>query len=48
MSPDTNAASRLRGLLPSERRSVDLYSALDDAAMGERRDVLSDLAAVQR
>jgi hypothetical protein len=48
MSPDANAASRFRGVLASERRSADLYSGLADAAMGERREVLTELAAVER
>src|ERR1700692_4890205 len=48
MNQETNAASRFRSLLASERRSVDLYSGLADAATGERREVLSELAAVER
>jgi hypothetical protein len=48
MSPDANAASRFRGVLASERRSADLYSGLADAATGERREVLTELAAVER
>jgi rubrerythrin len=48
MSPEAKAASRFRGLLASERRSADLYSGLADAAMGERREVLTELAAVER
>ena len=48
MSPDANAASRFRGVLASERRSADLHSGLADAAMGERREVLTELAAVER
>jgi len=46
MSQETNAASRFRSLLASERRSADLYSGLADAATGERREVLTELAAV--
>jgi rubrerythrin len=34
--------------MASERCSVDLYSGLADAATGERREVLSELAAVER
>src|SRR6202166_3527290 len=48
MSQGTNAASRFRSLLASERRSADLYSGLADAATGERREVLTELAAVER
>lgn len=48
MSQDTNVASRFRSLLASERRSADLYSGLADAATGERRAVLTELAAVER
>ena len=48
MSRDAKAASRFRGLLASERYSADLYSGLADAATGERREVLTELAAVER
>jgi rubrerythrin len=48
MSQETNAASRFRRLLASERRSADLYSGLADAATGERQEVLTELAAVER
>ena len=48
MSRDAKAASRFRGLLASERNSADLYSGLADAATGERREVLTELAAVER
>jgi hypothetical protein len=48
MSRDVKAASRFRNLLAAERRSADLYSGLADAATGERRAVLSELAAVER
>jgi hypothetical protein len=34
--------------LASERRSADLYSGLTDVATGERREVLTELAAVER
>jgi VIT1/CCC1 family predicted Fe2+/Mn2+ transporter len=47
MSQDTNAASRFRSLLASERRSADLYSGLADAATADRREVLTELAAVE-
>jgi vacuolar iron transporter family protein len=45
---DAKAAGRFRGLLAAERRSADLYTGLADAATGERREVLSQLAAVER
>jgi VIT1/CCC1 family predicted Fe2+/Mn2+ transporter len=48
MSQQTNAASRFRSLLASERRSADLYSGLAEAASAHRRQVLTELAAVQR
>jgi hypothetical protein len=48
MSQQTNAASRFRSLLASERRSADLYSGLAEAASAHRREVLTELAAVQR
>src|SRR5258708_3779401 len=48
MSPDAKVASRFRGPLASERNSADLYSGLADAATGERREVLTELAAVER
>src|ERR1700754_3547156 len=48
MSRKMNAASQFRNLLASERRSADLYSGLADATTGERREVLSELAAVER
>ncbi len=41
-------ANRFRELLGSERRSADLYAGLAEAATGERRDVLNELAAVER
>jgi hypothetical protein len=37
MSQETNAASRFRTLLASERRSADLYSSLADATTGDPR-----------
>lgn len=42
------AASRFRDLLASERHSADLYAGLADAATGERREILTELAAVER
>jgi VIT1/CCC1 family predicted Fe2+/Mn2+ transporter len=42
------AANRFRDLLASERRSADMYDGLADAATGERREILSELAAVER
>jgi vacuolar iron transporter family protein len=48
VSPTKKAASRFRDLLASERRSADLYTGLADAATGERREILSELAAVER
>jgi vacuolar iron transporter family protein len=42
------AANRFRDLLASERRSADMYTGLADAATGERREILSELAAVER
>ena len=41
-------ADRFRELLAAERRSADLYAGLADAATGERREVLEELAAVER
>jgi hypothetical protein len=34
--------------LASERNSADPYSGLADAATGERREVMTELAAVER
>ena len=48
MSRDAKAASRFRGLLASERNSADPHGGLADAATGERREVLTELAAVER
>lgn len=48
MRRDANPASRFRSLLASERRSADLYAGLAGAATGDRREVLSELAAVER
>ncbi len=41
-------ASRFRELLAAERRSADLYHGLAEAAHGERREILNQLAAVER
>lgn len=41
-------ASRFRELLAAERRSADLYDGLAEAARGERREILNQLAAVER
>jgi hypothetical protein len=41
-------ASRFRELLAAERRSADLYDGLAEAANGERREILNQLAAVER
>src|SRR6476660_9621475 len=41
-------ASRFRELLAAERRSADLYDGLAEAAHGERRELLNQLAAVER
>ncbi|MCW2519842.1 MAG: putative rane protein, partial [Mycobacterium sp.] len=40
-------ASRFRELLAAERRSADLYDGLAEAAHGERREILNQLAAVE-
>jgi len=48
MRQDAKAASRFRSLLASERRSADLYAGLAGAATGDRREVLSELSAVER
>jgi hypothetical protein len=47
MSRNDNAASRFRDLLLAERRSADMYTGLAQAATGERREILSELAAVE-
>ena len=41
-------ASRFRESLAAERRSADLYDGLAEAAHGERREILNQLAAVER
>jgi VIT1/CCC1 family predicted Fe2+/Mn2+ transporter/rubrerythrin len=48
MSQKANAASRFRGLLSAERRSAEMYAGLAESATGERREILSQLAAVER
>jgi hypothetical protein len=45
---DNDDASRFRELLAAERRSADLYHGLAEAAHGERREILNQLAAVER
>ena len=39
-------ASGFRELLAADRRSADLYDGLAEAAHGERREILNQLAAV--
>ena len=41
-------AKRFRDLLAAERRSPDLYAGLADATTRERREILTELAAVER
>jgi hypothetical protein len=41
-------ANRFRELLAAERRSADLDDGLAGAAHGERREILNQLAAVER
>src|SRR5882757_4264749 len=41
-------ARRFRELLDSERRSAELYSGLAEGATGERREIFTELAAVER
>jgi len=41
-------ADRFRDLLAAERRSADLYDGLAQAATGERREILTELATVER
>src|SRR6202022_2838390 len=48
MTRDAKAARRFRNLLSAERRSAALYDGLADAATGERRQVLTELATVER
>ena len=45
---DREQACRFRELLASEQRSAALYDGLANAANGERREVLTELAAVER
>src|ERR1700754_1252517 len=40
--------SRFRQLLASEQRSAELYNRMAEAASGEQRAVLAELAAVER
>jgi vacuolar iron transporter family protein len=46
--PDPKAVSRIRDLLDSERRSAALYTGLAAAATGERRQIFTELAAVEQ
>jgi VIT1/CCC1 family predicted Fe2+/Mn2+ transporter len=48
MIPNAPTARRFRSLLASELRSADLYDGLADAATGERRKILTQLALVER
>ncbi len=48
MTRNAKTATRFRNLLASERGSADLYAGLADATTGERRAVLTQLAAVER
>src|ERR1700752_610500 len=41
-------ASRFRELLAAERRSADLYDGLAEDAHGQRREILNQVAAVER
>ena len=41
-------AKRFCDLLAAEQRSADLYAGLADATTGERREILTELAAVER
>jgi VIT1/CCC1 family predicted Fe2+/Mn2+ transporter len=47
MRRNNPTAGRFKSLLASERRSADLYAGLAEAATGERREVLSELAAAE-
>ena len=46
--PRPAAAKRFRDLLAAERRSAELYAGLADTTSGERREILTELAAVER
>jgi len=46
--PDRGAARRFRDLLASERRSAALYTGLAEGATGQRREIFTQLAAVER
>jgi VIT1/CCC1 family predicted Fe2+/Mn2+ transporter len=39
---------RFRSMLAAERRSADLYAEMADAASGDRRNILTELAEVER
>jgi VIT1/CCC1 family predicted Fe2+/Mn2+ transporter len=45
---DPAAARRFRALLASERHSAALYTGLAEGAAGERREIFTELAAVER
>jgi vacuolar iron transporter family protein len=46
--PATSRAQKFRDLLAAERRSAALYAGMAEGATGERRGVLTELAAVER
>jgi VIT1/CCC1 family predicted Fe2+/Mn2+ transporter len=46
--PDPAATRRFRDLLTAERRSAALYAGLAEGATGERREIFTELAAVER
>ncbi|MDT7665121.1 MAG: vacuolar iron transporter family protein [Pseudonocardiales bacterium] len=45
--PDPSAARRFRDLLAGERRSAALYTGLAEGATGQRREIFTELAAVE-
>src|SRR5690242_6089196 len=45
---DRAEAERFRSMLAAERRSADLYDEMADAASGDRRNILAELAEVER
>ena len=46
--PDPAAARRFRDLLTAERRSAALYAGLAEGATGQRREIFTELAKVER
>jgi vacuolar iron transporter family protein len=46
--PDPAAGRRFRDLLAAERRSAALYAGLAEGATGERREIFTELAKVER